>query len=257
VKWFRAAAPDFVWKEHEMRMMTDGVYIDSQVVPIPTPPTPTGNGLFDNKWNRVADEKHVPWLLPSKYHVRYVHQNYVGEWSPYTEEYVSDQYTAPSLKAEPLVDEPTANLFKIEWEACGSYIILPLSENSQTFRMTFDDVNHFELSTQFGPIGSDDYLLMPLATFVDTWNSFNMADPWPMNLLPDGRLQIMVVDGSGVPGSDFWLFEATDPSYNQWWSLMGFDQFGVWQLEEPITANESVAALGCVSRFGVELVDGI
>ena len=252
VHWYRAVAPDFQWQEHEMYNNTQGVYSDLQTVPIPTPPAPTGNGLYDNKWNRVADETYVPWLLPSRYRVRYVYQEYASDWSEYTEDYVSDQYTTPSLKAEP----GPADIFQVEWEACGSYITLPPSNNyHQTFKMTFDGIQVFGISVPFGLIGAGG-LIMPLAAFVHTWNSSDVGPyPWPMNLLPDGRLQLIVVKGGGVPGTNFWLIHS--PSYNEWWPLMGFDSSAVWQLEEPITATESVAISNCVSRFGLEFVDDV
>jgi hypothetical protein len=251
VIWFRAMAPDFEWQEHDMHDNTEGNYTDLQTVPIPTPPAPTGNGLYDNKWNQVATVGEVPWLLPSRYRVRYVFEEYASDWSEYTEDYVSDQYTTPSLKAEP----PPADVFRVHWEACGSYISLPVFDNYyQTFKMTFDGDLFWGISAPVRRLWPHDFM-MPLASFVNAWNSLDVGPyPWPMNLLPDGRLQLTVMKGGGVPGTGFWLF---DSSSDEWWSLMGFDTAGVWPLGEPITSAESVAVLGCVSKVGLEFVDGV
>jgi hypothetical protein len=256
IKWYRAVAPDFTWEPHDMRDSTQGVYSDLQTVAIPTPPAPIGNGLYDNKWNHMANEKYVPWLLPSKYRVRYVWirewEHFTSDWSEYTEDYVSAQYTTPSLKAQPGPE----NIFQIEWDASGYYITMPSNNYYQEFNMTFNDVSHWGLSMPIGQIWPPGDVMMPVANFVNAWNSLYVGRyPWLMNLLPDGRLQLTVVHGGTLPGTNFWLFDKVPG--NEWWPLTGFDTSGVWQIEEPITATESVAMLASVLRSGLEFVDGV
>ena len=247
VQWYRAVAPEFEWKEHEMEYDADGIYSDLQLVPIPTPPAPVGNGLYDNKWNDVAGDQLVPWRLASQYRVRYVHENYGGDWSEWSEEYQSEEYTTPSLKTVAL--DP----FQIEWEASGSYITLPMGDNNgvQTFKLTTDDLTHFGISLSFGQYGTPSGdLVMQAANFVNTWNTLQLTNPnpWPMDLLLDEKLQLTVVNSSKEPGTEFWLLNE-DESDNQWWPLLGFNQAGNL-IASPITAEESVVVPGTISVIG-------
>jgi hypothetical protein len=247
VQWYRAVAPEFEWKEHEMEYDADGNYSDLQLVPIPTPPVPVGNGLYDNKWNDVAGDELVPWRLASQYRVRYVHENYGGDWSEWSEEYQSEEYTTPSLKTVAL--DP----FQIEWEASGSYITLPMSDDGeQTFKMITEGDAAFSITLPFGPYGAgSDNLIIPAVKFVDAWNSLGTSFlfPWPMDLLPDKKLQLTVFKFGEDAGTKFSLFDEIE-SDNQWWPLLGFDEAGEWQIASPITAEESVVVPGTISVIG-------
>jgi hypothetical protein len=258
VQWYRAVAPDFEWKIHEMENRGSGLFVDVQSVPIPVPPAPKGNGLYENKWNEVAGDKLLPWLLPSVYRARYVSGAYAGEWSKESEVFRSDQYTSPSLVVDRFGD--VANLplehFQIEWEACGSYIQLPMRDYQSSFMMTHNDRTFWGISHPFGRYraGSGD-LVMSVVNFVNAWNSFNTDYRWPMSMLPDGTLQLTIVNKSEMPGADFWLYTGSH-AYNEWWPLMGFDGAGPWQNGEPITAEGPVATEGCMYKLGgVQFVD--
>jgi hypothetical protein len=127
-------------------------------------------------------------------------------------------------------------------------------DGAQTFKMITEGDAVFSVSLPFGPYGTgSDDLLMPAASFVDAWNSLGTSFlyPWPMNLLPDRRLQLTVLRPEG-DGTNFSLFEETE-SDNQWWPLMGFEEGGVWQIGSPITAQESVVDDLLVSVIGGEL----
>lgn len=246
VQWQRSVGSLGAWVGHVMTRRGDNTFVDVGEVEIPTPPAPTGNGRYEGKWNAQASEQIVPWRLPSEYRVRYVLGEVAGPWSAASEEFVSDVYTTPSLRAEPLYP------FEIEWEACGSFITLP-NTNSQAAEldMTVDGQNSFGIHIPFQAVwspGSTD-LVMPVVNFANIWNAstYGMIDPWPMDVLPDGSLEL-TLNRRGVSG-DVWL-STTTPNRNQWWPLMGFDELGTWQLGEPIIADTPAGTVGCMSKIG-------
>lgn len=143
--------------------------------------------------------------------------------------------------------------FQIEWEASGSYITLPMGDDNgvQTFKLTTDDLTFFDISLPFGQYGTaSGDLVMQAANFVNTWNTLQLTypNPWPMDLLPDEKLQLTVVNSSQEPGTEFWLLNEYE-SDNQWWPLLGFNQAGN-RIESPITAEESVVVPGYISVIG-------
>jgi hypothetical protein len=213
------------------------------ILTIPTPPAPVGNGKFEGKWNAEANEVVVPWVLPSKYRVRYLFGDIPGPWSPYTEEFVSDRYTTPSLRAEP---HP---LYRLEWEVNGSVIALPSVPNKlAVLNMTIDDRNSFGIHIPFGgwwPPESEQLIMSPV-NFANIWNASNF---WPINVRNDGKFQI-IVSRQGSSGEV--RLSPGNGQGNEWWTPMGFAPTGDWQLDEPITAEQSVVIPKSMTAIGTD-----
>jgi len=245
-QWFRSLPPYTAWTPHIMKPLGMNVFVDvfdPALLTIPTPAAPVGNGKFDGKWNAEANEQVVPWVLPSKYRVRYLFGEIPGPWSPYTEEFVSDRYTHPSLRAQP---NP---LYRLEWEVNGSVIELPSVPNKVAFlNMTTDDQNSFGINIPFGAWWPPDSptLIMSPVNFANIWNASNF---WPMNVRDDGKLQI-IVSHQGSSGDV--RLSSNSQRGNEWWTPMGFAPAGDWQLDEPITAEQSVATRQSLTTIGTE-----
>jgi hypothetical protein len=243
IKWYRAEYGKDGWYDHteamEKKESISGSgyrYID-RVNPCstpwrPNPPNiPVPNGAFLGLWNAEAGEGLVPWCIPTRYRARYVREGQESDWSDYTNEFWSSDYTQPSLA---LVD-PRPD-FDVEWESStrqqGVYITLPctyLGTNPPNFCFhggtiiiyvaNFPVLETFDFSDIWQP--GQTTLTVTVREFVQAWNSKRRLFP-ALRIAPSGML---IMDPMNIGAANRAV--RIDDQSMSWWDAMGFSRNGI------------------------------
>lgn len=249
VKWYRAEAPSFVWRDHTSRMeevpsqKTTAYYID-HFNPCDEPPTrPEPFGTFGGMWNATASEGALPWCVPTRYRARYVRGERVSAWSEESIEFESQIYTQPGVK---IVNPAPGST--IEW-IVSSNITLPAGNSGSGRNPTDDrDAQNFKFIdvdesgsyikwtfwlqlADFWVPGSTS-LTIPLTDFVNEWNTNVEYDPAlkELRITPEGKLAL-----DPIPSNQSDAIELSDEDWPGWWMEMGFNQFE--PTNQPIVAS--------------------
>jgi hypothetical protein len=245
IRWYRAkqgqsAQASEDWKDHTPAMeeqdpvslsatLPGAYYMDPAnpctAIPQPDPPgQPMPNGQFEGVWMTEAGEGVVPWCVPTRYRARYVRGTRQSDWSPYSDRFVSFEFSNPRLTVDPL---PT---FDVEWETLiDAFITLPrtsianINQPAGVINVLWRNTNLIGGTINLPHIWPPDEpeLTLNVSDFVDAWN---IARQRPEAL----RVPELSVGRQGfLQLTPFQTESGAEPVVllpisGPWWSAMGF-----------------------------------